>query len=65
MTIKNRLDAAEKYLKQRNPSVGIVLPMDGGWRLFINGSAKDFDSEKAAIECFYRTASQDAIIITW
>ena len=63
--IKSRLDAIEKYLKQRNPAVGVILPQGEGWILFFDGREANFLTEDEAAAAFRRLAGPDATLIIW
>lgn len=63
--LDKRIANLENRMKNKNCGVGLVLPVDGAWRLFLNGSAKDFGSEEAAAEAFYRKAGAEATLILW
>lgn len=64
-SLEKRIADLERRVKNKNCGVGLILPMDGVWRLFFNGSAKDFSSEEAAAEAFYRKAGAAATLILW
>ena len=64
--LKARVAALEKYLKQRNPGVGVIHPLaDGAWELHFNGKKHIFTSEGAARAAFYARAPADATLILW
>lgn len=63
--IKSRLDAAEKRLKNKSSPVGVIIRIDGVWRLHIGGKEYDSGTEAEAKSAFYARAPVDGTLIIW
>lgn len=62
--IERRIIALEHTMRNKT-GVGVLMPVNGAWRLHFGEKYTDYATQAGATEAFYKKASPDATLIIW